>query len=388
MKLSAAITSRDLNSGSANFIDDIRSFKMSHSLSTPTNQQDTKCGYLKFTFFVGDKMAKIEHEIGQFKEIDILEIEDEITAEYMEAMQELEKSNKVPKELTGLISVLDSDKETDIMFLDLSLSREKYYEEGEKPFSREYSRKMYDKVDPIDIFWQEGKSADEAELDTDHIRIKKTGDDIEILKIGEILKEKYRVNLIGMKLKKQIHYDLYNCLNHPFLGDEGSDWYDLSGHWLLKIDFWLHRYSRPNSKTELKKDEKKEPFSMKYNIKDPHIIFTKEGKTAKEVELNAEHIRIKKIGNVIVIFEIGKTLKETECIEPNTKKKIKVDNLVGMKIKENFHGELYETLNEPFVLGKATDWYDLSGRWLLRIVSWLHSHYLLSEEIFYSSKKE
>ena len=267
MKLSAAITSRDLNSGSANFIDDIRSFKMSHSLSTPTNQQDTKCGYLKFTFFVGDKMAKIEHEIGQFKEIDILEIEDEITAEYMEAMMELEKSGKVPKELTGLISVLDSDKETNIVFLDLSLSREKYNDEDGQPFCREYNRREFD-------------------------------------------------------------------------------------------------------------------------IKDPHIIFTKEGKSVKEAELNAEHIRIRKVGDVVVIFEIGKTLKETGCIEPNTKKKIKVDNLVGMKIKENCHGELYETLNEPFVLGKATDWYDLSGRWLLRIVFWLHSHYLLSEEIFYSSKKE
>ena len=116
MKLSVALTSRDANSGSANFIDDVRSFKMTHMLNVISDQHG-KLGELKFTFFIGDKLSKLEHSISYLKEIDILEIEDKLISKY----RDLEESRKPYYQLF----LMDDNERVHVEFSDLVIERNK-----------------------------------------------------------------------------------------------------------------------------------------------------------------------------------------------------------------------------------------------------------------------
>lgn len=117
MKLSVALTSRDSNSGSVNFIDDVRSFKVTHTLGVNSDQYG-KLGELKFTFFIGDKLSKLEQPIAYLKEIDILEIEDELTAHYSAIVK---NSLKIETDLL----ILDGEEKCQIDFNGLVLEKEK-----------------------------------------------------------------------------------------------------------------------------------------------------------------------------------------------------------------------------------------------------------------------
>ena len=116
MKLSVTLTSRDSNSGSANFIDDVRSFKISHALGSETDQHG-KVGELKFSFFLGEKLSKLEHTISSLKEIDILEIVDEITDKY----HDMDKSENG---VECHMFILSDDKKCHIQFDDLVIDRD------------------------------------------------------------------------------------------------------------------------------------------------------------------------------------------------------------------------------------------------------------------------